>query len=99
MNIFRPDKVVNSVQLFIEEKMGAKFVEVPVVLLSECFEDSGPSIPLIFILSTGSDPKSDFDKIAEDMSMRNILSISLGQGQGERAEKMIETSTKIGGWV
>jgi len=72
MGVLRSDKVVNGVQNFVEEKMGVKFIEVPVVLLSECFEDSSPTIPLVFILSAGADPKSDFDKFADELSMRNI---------------------------
>jgi len=99
MNIIRPDKVTNAVQNFVCEKMGVKFIEIPIVHLSDCFEDSSPTIPLVFILSTGADPKSDFDKFSEEQAMRNIQSISLGQGQGERAEKMIDASTKLGGWV
>ena len=99
MKTLRPDKVTNAVQNYIDDKMGTRFIEVPIVLLSECFEDSGPTIPLIFILSQGSDPKGDFDKFADELGMRNVSSISLGQGQGERAEKMIDAAVRSGGWV
>jgi hypothetical protein len=49
MSILRSDKVTNAVQNYVEEKMGSKFIEVPVILLSECFDDSTPTIPLVFI--------------------------------------------------
>ena len=56
--------------------------------------------PLIFVLSPGSDPVADFMKFAEEQSMsRRIDSISLGQGQGPKAERMIKDSIGKGGWV
>jgi len=45
----------------------------------KCFKDSNIISPLIFVLSTGSDPVSDFLKLAEEMGMsKKYDSISLG---------------------
>jgi dynein heavy chain len=95
----RPDKVTNAIQDYVEKKMGKFYIEIPIVKLQECFDDSSPSIPLIFILSQGSDPKSDFDSFANNKEMTDPKSISLGQGQGERATKLIEAAVPNGGWV
>lgn len=52
---------------------------VPTFELSKCFKDSSIITPLIFVLSTGSDPVADFLRFAEEMSMgKRIDSISLG---------------------
>jgi dynein heavy chain len=45
--------------------------------------------PLLIILSAGSDPVTDFLKFAEEQQKTTSV-ISLGQGQGPRAEKMIK---------
>ena len=46
------------------------------------FKDSSPTTPLIFVLSTGTDPAADLYKFAEEMRFSKKLSaISLGQGQ------------------
>lgn len=79
--------------------MGKEFVEVPLVNLSVLFEDSSSSIPIIFILSSGSDPKTDYDKLVEEREVKFCFSISLGQGQGIKAERMIQSASKTGGWV
>jgi len=52
------------------------------------------------VLSSGSDPVADFKRLAEEMGMGNRYdSTSLGQGQGKKAEKMIEVNMNKGGWV
>ena len=58
-------------------------------------------MPLIFILSSGSDPVNDFKRFAEEMNMvgQKSASISLGQGQGIKAEKLIKEYSQRGGWV
>ena len=58
--------------------MSKRFVEIPPANLKEIYEDSSYSTPLIIILSAGSDTKADFDKLAEDQEVREVLSISLG---------------------
>lgn len=55
---------------------------------------------MIFVLSTGSDPFGSFQRFASDMGYKEkILSISLGQGQGPVAEKLIEQGKNNGDWV
>lgn len=54
----------------------------------------------MFVLSTGSDPFVAFQRFATDMGMRDrVHSISLGQGQGPVAEKMIMSAKPKGDWI
>ncbi len=71
-------------------KIGKQFVIAPPFDLAKCFDDTSTTTPLIFVLSAGSDPVADFKKFAEEKGMsKRYDSISLGQGQGKKAEKII----------
>jgi dynein heavy chain len=78
----RLDQMVSSIRVFVIENMGKRFVEPPVPNLATVYKDSRCDIPIIFVLSAGSDPKSDFDAFCAEMQIKNSKSISLGQGQG-----------------
>lgn len=100
LKCLRPDKVTNAMQDFLSQKLGQQFIEPQSSDLSAMFKESGPLIPLIFVLSTGTDPAAELYKFADRMKMgKRLLSISLGQGQGPRAEKMIKEAFEIGSWV
>ncbi|KAK9829119.1 hypothetical protein WJX72_004004 [[Myrmecia] bisecta] len=98
LRVLRPDKLVPAVQRFVLLEMGQKFVEPPPFDLDRCYQDSTCLTPLIFVLSPGSDPMSALLKYSESLKMR-VDSISLGQGQGPKAEKLIQTAAAQGGWV
>jgi dynein heavy chain len=49
--------------------MGKEFIIAPTFDLGKCYKDSAIATPLLFVLSSGSDPVSDFKKIAEEMGM------------------------------
>jgi dynein heavy chain, axonemal len=71
-----------------------------VFALGKSYKDSSITTPLIFVLSTGSDPVADFIRFAEKMNMtKKSDNISLGRGMGPQAEKMIEENLNRGGWV
>ena len=96
----RADKITTAVQNFVIENLGKTFVEPPVFDLAKSYKDSSITTPLIFVLSTGSDPVADFNRFAEDMNMtKKCENISLGRGQGDKAEKMIMENLNRGGWV
>ncbi|XP_056631499.1 dynein axonemal heavy chain 1-like [Diorhabda sublineata] len=96
----RPDKVTNAMQDFLADKMGQQFIEPQTSDLSAMYKESGPAIPLIFVLSTGTDPAAELYKFAERMKMgKRMFSISLGQGQGPRAEKIMQSGVEVGSWV
>jgi dynein heavy chain len=96
----RPDKLVPAVQDFVTAKMGVKFVQPPLFNLGACYDDSTPLTPLIFVLSPGSDPTAALLQFAEQKEMSSrIQAISLGQGQGPKAEKALSDAVKMGSWV
>jgi dynein heavy chain len=78
--------------------MGHQFVEPPPFDLDASYQDSTACTPLIFLLSPGTDPMSVLLKYAE-AQRAPVESISLGQGQGAKAAKLIEAAQQRGGWV
>ncbi|KAI8903374.1 dynein heavy chain, N-terminal region 2-domain-containing protein [Gorgonomyces haynaldii] len=101
LRCLRPDKMTTAIALFIIKKMGKRFVEPPPFDLASSYADSNPCAPLIFVLSPGADPMSSLLKFAEDRRMppEKVTSISLGQGQGPIAAKLINQGMNAGSWV
>jgi len=100
LKAIRPDKLIPSIQEWVTLKIGKQFVEPPSFNLNDCFEDANITTPLIFVLSAGSDPVADFLRFAEEKSFsKRYDQISLGQGQGPKAERMIREYAQKGGWV
>ncbi|RHY32869.1 hypothetical protein DYB32_002144 [Aphanomyces invadans] len=98
IRVLRPDLVVVAAQQFVVVTMGEAFVKPPPFDLALCYGDSSVQSPLVFILSPGSDPISSVLKFA-DASKQKIDTISLGQGQGPIAERMISLAMETGSWV
>jgi dynein heavy chain, axonemal len=97
----RPDIVVPSVQYFVANEMGSKFIEPPPFNLKACYNDSVCSTPLIFVLTPGADPMTELLKLADELGFggKKLTSISLGQGQGPLAENAISEAADKGTWV
>ncbi|KAG7228180.1 hypothetical protein INR49_013343 [Caranx melampygus] len=97
----RPDKMVPAVIKYVTLKLGKKFVQPPSFDLHKSYLDSNSTIPLVFVLSPGADPMASLLKFASDKKMggTKFQSISLGQGQGPIAAKMISTAMQDGTWV
>ncbi|XP_053785531.1 dynein axonemal heavy chain 1 isoform X3 [Desmodus rotundus] len=100
LRCLRGDKVTNAMQDFVSANLEPRFIEPQTANLSVVFKDSNSTTPLIFVLSPGTDPAADLYKFAEEMKFSKKLSaISLGQGQGPRAEAMMRSSIERGKWV
>ncbi|XP_064605237.1 dynein axonemal heavy chain 3-like isoform X2 [Liolophura sinensis] len=101
LRCLRPDKMVPAVQMFIVERLENKYIDPPTFDLSLSYEDSSFFSPLIFVLSPGADPMASLFRFAEEKGMggKSLQTISMGQGQGPIAEKMIAEATENGTWV
>ncbi|XP_063314781.1 dynein axonemal heavy chain 6 [Pelobates fuscus] len=96
----KEEKVVFAVTEFVIKNLGKKFIENPPIDLPTLYQDMSVSTPLVFILSTGSDPMGAFQRFARERGYsERVQSISLGQGQGPIAEKMIKDAMKSGNWI
>eukprot|EP00919_Chromeraceae_sp_WS-2016_P044417 GHVR01105986.1.p1 GENE.GHVR01105986.1~~GHVR01105986.1.p1 ORF type:complete len:1022 (+),score=237.93 GHVR01105986.1:58-3066(+) len=100
LNAIRPDFVVNAIRDLVEDAIGADFLEPPSFDLAASFAGATNVTPLLFVLSAGADPMAELVKLANSKQMGNrVHPISLGQGQGPRAEAAILQAVEEGGWV
>ena len=102
VRLLHEDKLTDAVRVFVGEQLGQKFTESPPFDIAAAYEDSNADTPLIFVLSSGADPKEYLIRLAAqyDKNEQNGLHLlSLGQGQGPKAEKFMASSRKSGDWV
>ncbi|XP_006738893.2 dynein heavy chain 6, axonemal [Leptonychotes weddellii] len=62
----KEEKVVFALTDFVIENLGKHFIETPPVDLPTLYQDMSYNTPLVFILSTGSDPMGAFQRFARD---------------------------------
>ena len=67
INVPCPFQVTQAVSNFVIENLGPLFVESPSIDLSILYASMVCTSPLVFILSTGSDPMSSFLRFAKEM--------------------------------
>jgi dynein heavy chain len=101
VKVFRPELVQMSCADYIISDMGKFYAESPPASMEVIFEDLSKTTPLIFVLSAGADPTSQLQKFASDKGFRDETwrAVSLGQGQGPRAEGLIKRACLEGHWV
>jgi len=56
LRALRPDRMTYAIAAFIEEKLGAKYIEARTVEFAKSYEETSPSTPIFFILSPGVNP-------------------------------------------
>ena len=103
MRALRPDRMTYAMKLFVEQKLGEKYVANKSTPFSSSFEESGPSTPIFFVLSPGVDPLKDVESLGKTLGYtsinKNFHNISLGQGQEEIAEEAMKVASREGHWV
>ena len=79
-------------RLYVEEKLGTKYVEKRTIPFEVSYKESGPATPVFFVLSPGVDPLKDVEALGNKMNFtvdnKNFHNVSLGQvrereGEGE----------------
>lgn len=64
--VFKEEKTVFGITDFVRENLGPAFVESPNVALQTLYDDMTKTSPLVFVLSTGSDPMGAFLRFARE---------------------------------
>ena len=109
VRVLRPDRMSAALTNFIRDIIpnGKAFVECDAELSSyqvveSSFEDSTPLIPMYFILSPGSNPVLDMDRLAVKFGKTKGIdyhNVSLGQGQDVVAVDKLDAGSRQGHWV
>uniref|UniRef100_A0A8C4S1T6 Uncharacterized protein n=1 Tax=Erpetoichthys calabaricus TaxID=27687 RepID=A0A8C4S1T6_ERPCA len=100
--VYRYTYLISSLEGFIADKLGTKYVESGNLTLREMYDNSDATTPLIFILSPGMDPTSQLMRLAQEVrgSTVHVDMVSLGRGQGPKAKELIKKAQILKGrWV
>lgn len=100
LKVLREPKLLLAIKVFVKKELGKEFIESPAFDLAGSLADSSNVIPLIFIITPGSDPIANLVTLAKAVGMSDRLKIiSLGQGQDREAVMMMEEGQRAGNWV
>ncbi|XP_060520898.1 dynein beta chain, ciliary-like [Cylas formicarius] len=103
MRCLRPDRMTYAVSLYIEEKLGSKYITARSVAFEKSYEETSSSTPVFFILSPGVNPLKDVERMGKRLGFTfdhgNFHSVSLGQGQEIVAENAMDLAAQEGQWV
>ncbi|XP_069464857.1 dynein axonemal heavy chain 8 [Ambystoma mexicanum] len=93
-----PDRTLSQARKYIGDSLAVKFTEPVILDLEDTWAESDTHTPLICFLSMGSDPTNQIDALAKRLKLE-CRAISMGQGQGVHARRLLQVSAQQGGWV
>lgn len=103
MRCVRPDRMLNAMRLFISEKISERYVTDSTHSYEKIYQESGPEIPVFFILSPGVNPLVALEELGATLGFsqdqKTLHVVSLGQGQEIVAEHAMSLASKEGHWV
>ena len=99
---FRPEKVLFGSAEFVGAEIGNSFKEPPPFDLAATYNDSASKVPIVFVLTSGADPTQYLLALGKTQGYTvgdNLKMVSLGQGQGPIAERLMKEGYSKGHWV
>jgi dynein heavy chain len=103
VRVLRPDRTSQAVSVWVRTTLSARYTDAIPFNLETSFEDSGPAVPIFFLLSPGVDPvvsvKALGARLGKTEEENLFVGVSLGQGQEPVAEKALDRMYVEGGWV
>jgi dynein heavy chain 2 len=99
--VFREDRLESCLTNFVEKALGSMHVLAPSLDLNEVYQhQSSPTTPILFIISTGSDPSNQLEEFAaKKVGKENFVHMSLGGNQNEAAMNALKSGAEAGSWV
>jgi len=102
LRAMRPDRLTGALIQYVTEWLGVEYIEQPAFDVFELYKETMPTVPTFFVLFPGVDPTPDVEKIgfANNKSIEDgtFTNISMGQGQEENANLVLQKCAKEGHW-
>ncbi len=95
---FREDRTMLAATGYIISSLGQKYAEGQPLDIEGTWRESAPGIPLLCILSLGSDPTAQLEAVAKKQKIP-VSAISMGQGQEVLARQLFKQCSEQGGWL
>ena len=99
----RPDRITSAITNYIRDNMGDKYIESTTFDMAATFKETSALTPIFFVLFPGIDPTKDVEELGATMDKSiakgTFINIPMGQGQEDRANKMLEECAKEGKWI
>jgi dynein heavy chain len=115
LRCFCQSRINFAINNYITKIMGEKYITPPTIYFDSIFEQSTSQIPIIFILSPGSDPTNDIQKLTERKNQihkiniengttgndehKSLRILAMGQGQEKLALQALHTAQHQGTWL
>ncbi|XP_054862859.1 dynein axonemal heavy chain 5 isoform X2 [Amphiprion ocellaris] len=93
-----PDRTIAQARCYISESLGRRYAEGSILDLEALVAESDCRTPMVCLLSMGSDPTENIEKLAKSKGAP-CRPISLGQGQEVYARRLLASSMTDGGWL
>jgi len=95
----REDRTLLAAQRFIHSTLGEYFSQPVVDRTEEIWEESGPSKPILYLLSAGADPTNSIEEFARKKRQSPTEKVSMGEKQEGPALEKIKAGFQTGKWV
>ncbi|CAF0885154.1 unnamed protein product, partial [Didymodactylos carnosus] len=102
VKLLRPDLLLPSISQYVSMQLGSKFLSSNFAKIEDVYAHSTPQAPIILLLSSGTDPTNLLIRFAKETrgSASHLDVVSLGQGQGPKAEELLSKALALKGrWI